>query len=84
MKLFFSKDENNEVVVKLQKGTVQDDFSYTEMVRQLLENNKFEDTDFGNLSTEEQGKIQTMLDKTSSVFEVDSDALNDHDTVTSN
>jgi hypothetical protein len=76
MKLFFSKDENNEVVLKLQKGTVQDDFSYTEMVRQLLKNNKFEDTDFGNLSTEEQGKIQTLLDKINKIFEDDSDELN--------
>jgi hypothetical protein len=72
MKLIFSKDDNNEISVQLQNGTIVDPFSYTEMVRQLLINNKFEDTDFDNLSSEEQAKIQVMLDKISKVFEDDS------------
>jgi hypothetical protein len=71
MKLIFSKDNNNEISVQLQNGTIVEAFSYTEMVRQLLINNKFEDTDFGNLSTEEREKVQTMLDKISKVFEED-------------
>lgn len=68
MKLIFTKDANNEINVQLQKGTVIEDFSYTEMVSQLLTNNVFDDTDFTNLSEEEQVKIQTMLDKISAVF----------------
>lgn len=71
MKLFFFKDENNEISLQLQRGTTAEDFSYIEMVRQLLERNTFEDTDFGNLSAEEQGKIQTMLDKISKIFQED-------------
>jgi hypothetical protein len=74
MKLIFSKDDSNEISVQLQNGTIVETFSYTEMVSQLLINNKFEDTDFGNLSTEEQEKIQIMLDKISKVFEDDSNA----------
>jgi len=69
MKLIFTKDENNEIDVRLQKGTVVEDFSYTEMVDQLLKNNVFDDTDFTNLAEEEQVKIQSMLDKISAVFQ---------------
>ncbi|WP_300978187.1 hypothetical protein [Flavobacterium sp.] len=69
MKLIFTKDANNEINVQLQKGTVVEDFSYTEMVSQLLTSNVFDDTDFTNLSEEEQAKIQTMLDKISAVFQ---------------
>ncbi len=69
MKLIFTKDANNEINVQLQKGTIVEDFSYTEMVSQLLTNNVFDDTDFTNLSDEEQAKIQSMLDKISSVFQ---------------
>ena len=69
MKLIFTKDTNNEINVQLQKGTVIEDFSYTEMVSQLLTNNVFDDTDFTNLSEDEQAKIQSMLDKISAVFQ---------------
>jgi hypothetical protein len=69
MKLIFTKDVNNEINIQLQKGTVVEDFSYTEMVSQLLTSNVFDDTDFTNLSEEEQAKIQTMLDKISAVFQ---------------
>jgi hypothetical protein len=69
MKLIFTKDANNEINVQLQKGTVVEDFSYTEMVSQLLTSNVFDDTDFTNISEEEQAKIQTMLDKISAVFQ---------------
>ena len=71
MKLIFTKDANNEINVQLQKGTIVEDFSYTEMVCQLLINNAFDDTDFTNLSDEEQSKIQSMLDKIISVFQDD-------------
>lgn len=69
MKLIFTKDAKNEINVQLQKGTIVEDFSYTEMVSQLLISNVFDDTDFTNLSEEEQAKIQSMLDKISTVFQ---------------
>jgi hypothetical protein len=68
MKLFFTKKDNNEINVQLQKGTIVEDFSYTEMINQLLKNNNFDDTDFGNLSIEEKTKIQSMLEKICAVF----------------
>lgn len=71
MKLIFSKNASNEIDVKLQKGTIVEDFSYIEMINQLLVENKFEDTDFGNLSVEEQAKVTSMLDKIKDVFKDD-------------
>jgi hypothetical protein len=68
MKLIFAKDANNDINVQLQKGTIAEDFTYTEMVRQLLLDNNFTDTDFTNLAEEEQAKIRIMLDKISAVF----------------
>lgn len=69
MKLIFTKDANNEINVQLQKGTVVEDFSYTEMISQLLTHNVFDDTDFTNLSEDEQAKVKGMLDKISAVFQ---------------
>jgi hypothetical protein len=69
MKLIFEKDTNNEINVKLQNGEVTQNFTYIEMVKQLLLNKNFDDTDFGNLSKDEQGKIKNMLEKISDVFE---------------
>ena len=74
MKLIFSKNANNEIDVKLQKGTITEDFSYTEMISQLLIDNKFDDTDFGNLSPEEQAKINSMLEKINDIFKDDDPA----------
>jgi hypothetical protein len=71
MKLIFTKDANNEINVQLQKGTVIEDFSYTEMVSQLLIDNVFEDTEFTNLLDEEKLKIQNMLDKIHEVFKIE-------------
>lgn len=69
MKLIFTKDANNEINVQLQKGTVIEDFSYTEMISQLLTQNVFDDTNFTNLSEDEQAKIKGMLVKISTVFQ---------------
>ena len=74
MKLIFSKDNNNEISLQLQRGTTIEDFSYIEMVCQLLERNVFENPDFvGNFSDEERGKIQTMLDKINKIVEDNKD-----------
>lgn len=69
MKLIFTKDPNNEINIQLQKGTVVEDFSYSEMISQLLIHNVFEDTDFTNLSEDEQAKVIGMLDKINAVFQ---------------
>lgn len=71
MKLIFQKNGDNEISVQIQKGTIIVDFSYIEMVRQLLENNIFEEVDFGNLSEDEKVKIQSMLDKICKIFQED-------------
>ena len=68
MKLLFFKDSNNEIAVKLQNGTVIEDFTYIEMIRQLLIKNEFVDTDYGNLSETEINKINLMLGKITEVF----------------
>jgi len=68
MKLIFTKDANNEVGVKIQTGTIIEDFSYIEMVRQLLNGGDFYKPDFINLTEEEKGKIELMLDKIKEVF----------------
>lgn len=68
MKLLFIKDDNNEIDVKLQKGTIIEDFTYPEMISQLLVDNNFRDTDFGNLTEEEQNKINSMLTKITDIF----------------
>lgn len=71
MKLIFAKDKNNEIDVKLQKGTIIEDFTYPEMISQLLVDNNFRDTDFGNLTKEEQNKINSMLSKITDIFKED-------------
>ena len=76
MKLIFTKNANSEIDVQLQKGTVAEDFTYTEMVRQLLVDKKFEETDFTNLSDEEKEKIQNMLDKVTEIFKEEEDQSN--------
>lgn len=69
MKLFFNKEENNDITVKIQQGTIPIEFTYTEMVKQLLENNAIDDTDFGNLTEEEEKSLKEMLGKISKIFE---------------
>ena len=73
MKLIFTKNPNNEIDVQLTKGTVVENFSYTEMVKQLLEENSFEDTDFKNISEEEKKRIENMLQKINEVILIDSE-----------
>jgi hypothetical protein len=74
MKLFFNKEENNDITVKIQQGTIPIEFTYTEMVKQLLENNAIDDTDFGNLTEEEEKSLKEMLGKISKIFEEEENA----------
>jgi hypothetical protein len=69
MKLIFNKEDNNDITVKIQQGTIPIEFTYTEMIKQLLENNTIDDTDFGNLSDDEKKNLEDMLGKISNIFE---------------
>tara|TARA_B110000114_G_C14937026_1_gene334824 strand:- start:132 stop:389 length:258 start_codon:yes stop_codon:yes gene_type:complete len=69
MKLIFNKEDNNDITVKIQQGTIAVEFTYTEMIKQLLENNTIDDTDFGNLSEDETKNLEDMLSKISDVFD---------------
>ncbi|NOT93824.1 hypothetical protein [Ferruginibacter sp.] len=71
MKLIFSKSKESELTVKLAIGTIAEDFSYTEMVKQLLKKNKFEDNQYSGLSAEEKSKIEEMLKKINQAVEED-------------
>ncbi|HEX8334332.1 MAG TPA: hypothetical protein VF622_17045 [Segetibacter sp.] len=68
MKLIFKKDENKEINIKIQKGTIAEDFTYIEMIKQLLAHNDFNDTDFTNLSEDEKERLTVMLAKISNIF----------------
>lgn len=68
MKLLFNKEDNNDITVKIQQGTVPVEFTYTEMIKQLLENNTITDTDFGNLLDDEKENLEDMLTKISDIF----------------
>lgn len=64
MKLFFSKNDRDEIIVKMSTSTVQQEFSYVEMIKNLLENNVFDDTVFTDeFSDEEIDRIESMLTK---------------------
>ncbi len=71
MKLIFSKSKESELTVKLAIGTIAEDFSYIEMVKQLLKKNKFEDNQYSGLSSEEKSKIEEMLKKINQAVEED-------------
>nr|BFF39704.1 hypothetical protein BACY1_15090 [Tenacibaculum mesophilum] len=68
MKLIFNKEQNNDITVKIQQGTITVDFTYTEMIKQLLEDNVIDETDFGNLSEDEKENLEEMLGKVSEIF----------------
>ena len=71
MKLIFTKGEDNDINVQLVKGTILVDFSYTEMLKQLLENNNFEETEYHNISDDEKSRIEVMLKKINDTIEAD-------------
>ena len=63
MKLIFKKEEDKDINLTLTNGTIVEDFSYTAMVKQLLTNVPLEESDFINISSEEQLRINAMLQK---------------------
>ncbi|TDE30454.1 hypothetical protein E0I61_05510 [Flavobacterium ranwuense] len=82
MKLLFTKEDNNDITLKIQQGTVPVEFTYTEMIKQLLENNTIDDTDFGNLSDDEKENLEEILGKISEIFNKDEEdgEETDHET----
>ena len=69
MKLIFNKNAENEITVKMAVGTIAEDFSYTEMIKQLLKKNKFESNQYKGLSEDEKKRVEEMLDKINSAIE---------------
>ena len=86
MKLYFSKNGQNEIVVQMSSSTIQEDFSYIEMIKNLLIRNEFEETEYiGDFTDDEKGRIETMLKEIndsiiSSVEESEETAENIEDT----
>lgn len=77
MKLEFTKESNGDIKSQIHTGTVLTDFSYTEMVKQLLQSNIIEEPEFIGLEAEEESKIREMLEDISSIFEDENDDLED-------
>ena len=75
MKLIFSKDDENEINVKIQKGTIEEDFSYIEMLKQLLNSNPINEDNYGNLSDLEKEKLENMIKEIGKVFEKEDEIL---------
>lgn len=73
MKLFFSKNDNNEIIVQIQRGTTQQTFTYSEMISQLLLEPTIEESEFVDILPEEQEKINAMLAKILEVFKTEED-----------
>lgn len=63
MKLFFKKDEQGEIILDIQKGTLRTSFDYVEMLRQLLEHNEIEEPVFENMDDDEIAKVKELLNK---------------------
>jgi len=63
MKLIF-KNIEGEMEVLIRTGTAEDEFSYIEMVKSLINNNKFEDTEFDvSITEKEKESINELLSK---------------------
>lgn len=73
MRLVFTKDSNNEIKAQIHTGTILTDFSYVEMVRQLIENKKIDDVSFEGIDDDEKIKIKEMLGDISKVFAEETD-----------
>lgn len=72
MKLIFRKNEG-EMEVLIRTGTAEDEFSYVEMIKSLIENNKFEDTEFDiSITNKEKESINELLSKINLIVEKNS------------
>ena len=63
MKLIFKK-EDDTISIQLIKGTTTVDFSYVDMIKELLTDNTIEESIFeGDITHEETDRINNMLKK---------------------
>ncbi len=76
MKLIFIKEDNGDIKTQIQDGTVLIDFSYTEMVKKLLDSKEIDETEYVGLDDEEKEKIKEMLDQISDVFKDEESNVN--------
>lgn len=74
MKLIFTKTENGDVNVLIQKGTTTEAFSYLEMLKQLLDNNVIDEPEFNGFEEIEKEKIKELLNKIKSKIDEAEDA----------
>lgn len=61
MKLHFSKNENGDILVQIEQGTILINFNYIEMLSQLIIKNEIEESEWGNLDEEERLKLRELL-----------------------
>lgn len=77
MKLIFRKTDG-EMEVLIRNGTAEDKFTYINMIKSLIEKNKFEDTEFdSSISDKEKESINDMLKKINLVVEENSKEKNE-------
>lgn len=62
MTIHFNKDEQGNIIVKIQKDLELIDFDYVEMIKLLIADNNIE-CKWGNLDETEKSKLQIMLDQ---------------------
>lgn len=61
MKLLFKKTDQ-DIVVKIKDLKGEEDFDYIKMIKHLIEDNKFEDSEFeGEFTDAEKQSVATML-----------------------
>lgn len=72
MKLIFSKDDDNNLTIQIATGTVVEDFTYVSMIKELIKNNTFDETEYSeNISEKERKTIDSMLNKINDSIEED-------------
>ena len=72
----FSKNEDDNIDIQIVSGATTIDFTYVDMVKELMVNNSIEEPVFddGAVSEDEKERIKTMLKKISEVIsEVEND-----------
>lgn len=74
MKLIFTRTENGDINVLIQKGTTTESFSYLEMLKQLLDNNVIDEPEFNGFEEIEKEKIKELLNKIKSKIDEAEDA----------
>jgi len=64
MKLIFKKEEDQNISIHIAQGTAPIEFTYVDMIKDLLKANEIEESIFeGDISDEEKERLNTMLQK---------------------